>query len=34
MRAQGFGMMAELERDVVYQNVETPAQSVREKANL
>jgi hypothetical protein len=22
MRAQGFGMMAELERDIVYQNVE------------
>jgi hypothetical protein len=22
MRTQGFGMMAELERDIVYQNIE------------
>jgi len=35
MRTQGFGMMAELERDIFYQNIENAGvKYVREKTNL
>jgi hypothetical protein len=34
MRAHGFGMMAELERDIFYQNVENAGAKRPGKANL